>query len=365
MRGNTGNTQTAIAEWNFTVLQTGIYRVSTTWVFGHTTSRAPYSVLTGPGGTVLATREIDQRNAPNDFTAEGSVWEDISSGVTISGTTLTVRLSGANAGFRWADAVRIERIGAAPEPEIVVLDGATSITDGTGTAAFDSTTAGTPIFKTFTIQNTGNSLLTVDAATAPAGFTVMTPVPISIAAGASANFTVRLGAITTGTFSGTLSLTTNDSDEAPFDFAVTGTVVPPVQIVDNTPANSANFSTTGTWGNFNQGRDGDMRLSTAIGNTATWTFTNLAPGTYRVSTTWVSNRNNTTQAQYQVTGGTSVVTNVLNQTATPGLNLSGDATRWVDISNSVVLTGNSLTITLTSLDAKATWADAIRIERIA
>jgi hypothetical protein len=258
------------------------------------------------------------------------------------------------------------------EPEILDLDSATDLVDGVSSVSFGTAVQnGAALTKTFTVRNSGNGPLTLEPITVSgAGFSLTSANFTSgqtLAAGASVTFTVQLATATVGAFNGTVSFANSDVDENPFNFAITGTVTPgggsTAVIIDNTPTNTANFSTTGTWGNFNQGRDGDMRLSTAAGNTATWTFTNLEPGTYRISTTWVSNRNNTTQAQYQVAGGASTVTTVVNQTTTPVLNLSGDATRWSDLSSGYVLTGTTLTVTLTSLDAKATWADAVRIER--
>ncbi|HAX75012.1 MAG TPA: hypothetical protein DCY88_04045, partial [Cyanobacteria bacterium UBA11372] len=61
---------------------------------------------------------------------------------------------------------------AIPAPEIEVKDGTTDIVDGTTTAInFGSTTIGTPLVKNFTINNTGNSALSLTAPTLPTGFT--------------------------------------------------------------------------------------------------------------------------------------------------------------------------------------------------
>ncbi|MBI3469319.1 MAG: hypothetical protein HY000_40465, partial [Planctomycetes bacterium] len=53
-----------------------------------------------------------QRQAPNDFTESGSSWEFIGDVFSITGSTLTVRLSNVGAdGYVIADAIRIERVG--------------------------------------------------------------------------------------------------------------------------------------------------------------------------------------------------------------------------------------------------------------
>jgi hypothetical protein len=84
--------------------------VSAAWVaYPNRASLARYTV-TGAGGGVLASRTINQRLAPNDFSANGALWEDVGT-VTISAAgSLTVALAGQGNGALIADAVRFEYV---------------------------------------------------------------------------------------------------------------------------------------------------------------------------------------------------------------------------------------------------------------
>jgi len=120
-------------------------------------------------------------------------------------------------------------------PEIVV-EGLNDIeiTDGDNTvSAADGTNFGTilrgttPVSRTFTVTNTGDVPLMLGTISLPTGFTLTEGLDSSIAAGASDTFTVQLDADTNGTKSGHLSFSTNDSDEDPFNFRITGKVQEP------------------------------------------------------------------------------------------------------------------------------------------
>jgi predicted outer membrane repeat protein len=117
-------------------------------------------------------------------------------------------------------------------PEIEVKNGTTSILDGTTTAIdFGSTTVGSAVTKTFTINNTGTSSLSLSTPTLPTGFTVLGIFPSSIAPGSTADFQLQLNATATGNPLGTISFANNDSDENPFDFAIAGTVNPVANLI--------------------------------------------------------------------------------------------------------------------------------------
>src|SRR5205823_3986243 len=74
------------------------------------------------------------------------------------------------------------------------------------------------------VNNTGTAALTTSGLTLPTGFTLVEGLSASIAAGAFDTFTVQLDTSSTGTKSGQISFTTNDTDENPYNFSVTGTV---------------------------------------------------------------------------------------------------------------------------------------------
>jgi len=119
---------------------------------------------------------------------------------------------------------------AAP-PEITVLGNGVVIADNDTTPSlvdhtdFGSVQQGQPgISHTFTVRNDGGQTLTLGSVSVPRGFTLVEDLSSSLAPGASDTFTVRLETGSVGTFSGDVSFSTNDSDENPFNFRITGTV---------------------------------------------------------------------------------------------------------------------------------------------
>ena len=117
-------------------------------------------------------------------------------------------------------------ISTAEEPEVTVKIDSTNITDGqAGVIDFGNVSQGaTGPSLTFEVWNDGGGQLDLGAPSLPAGFTLTEPLASSIAAGASDTFTVRLDSAVAGTKSGSISFTTNDNDENPFDFPITGVV---------------------------------------------------------------------------------------------------------------------------------------------
>jgi GH25 family lysozyme M1 (1,4-beta-N-acetylmuramidase) len=118
-------------------------------------------------------------------------------------------------------------------PEVTVLRGATGITNGQlspidfGIAMQNQ--PGPSI--TFTVRNDGGAALTLGPVSVPSNYTLTEPLLSSLASGASDTFTVQLNTPSIGLFSGNVSFTTNDSDENPFTFPITGAVIP----ADTTP----------------------------------------------------------------------------------------------------------------------------------
>ncbi|MBD2724809.1 choice-of-anchor D domain-containing protein [Nostoc sp. FACHB-892] len=119
----------------------------------------------------------------------------------------------------------------APAPEIQVLNGTVDIADGSTTPIdFGNVTFGSTATKTFTIKNIGTATLNLGNLTLPNGFSLVGTRPYSLAAKGSTNITVALNTNipTPGTYGGSFSLTNNDSDESPFNFAIKGTVQAPL-----------------------------------------------------------------------------------------------------------------------------------------
>lgn len=125
---STGGDSTVV--WEFTGLTSGPYSVHVIYPEGlNRTTAAPYEIFDGTtAGTLLASPTVNQEQAPNDLTVDDGqglhTWEELASSVTITGSTLSVRLTnlanGGNTDFVIADAVRIELI---PEPSSLALLG--------------------------------------------------------------------------------------------------------------------------------------------------------------------------------------------------------------------------------------------------
>ncbi|MEN8247884.1 MAG: choice-of-anchor D domain-containing protein [Bacteroidota bacterium] len=125
----------------------------------------------------------------------------------------------------------IGNISALPEPEINVYVGpnntGTLLTDGQATAVdFESAFVGFDITLPFTIENTGATDLNITSiSTGGSDFIIIAIVtPITITAGASETFGITLRAQVAGTFNDIITIQNNDTDEAVFNFPVTGII---------------------------------------------------------------------------------------------------------------------------------------------
>ncbi|MCH7940201.1 MAG: choice-of-anchor D domain-containing protein, partial [Candidatus Marinimicrobia bacterium] len=163
----------------------------------------------------------------------------------------------------------------APQPEIqVTRPTSTDVPDG-GSVAYGSTPKGTPVDIVYTVANDGGGTLTLGAPSVPAGFSLLVaPSDTELTAGETTTFTVRLLAVGIGTFSGTVSFATSDSDENPFNFTVSGTVSPSLtfyNIWTYTITGDTFIDGTGTWdadldgadfmdGSYTRNRSGFMSL---------------------------------------------------------------------------------------------------------
>ncbi|OQY25940.1 MAG: hypothetical protein B6244_14545, partial [Candidatus Cloacimonetes bacterium 4572_55] len=158
---------------------------------------------------------------------QGDVWHEAVIDLSPFGGNIQVRFRGIT-GSWWATDIAIDDVtvcGEAPPalPEIVVSEGGTEIDDGTATPIdFGQAIVGNPVSKTFSIRNGGCSSLNVSNLILPSDYTLIGIFPSVITAGATETFQVQFDAPSEGTFSGTLQFNTNDSDENPFDFPLTG-----------------------------------------------------------------------------------------------------------------------------------------------
>ncbi|MFQ5557626.1 MAG: choice-of-anchor D domain-containing protein, partial [Acidimicrobiales bacterium] len=92
------------------------------------------------------------------------------------------------------------------------------------TADLGSIAAGDTADATVTVTNEGSADLTVSATTTTGAFSVVAGgAPFTVASGATHDVTVRFAPTTAGSFTGDLSIISNDPDESPADVSLSGT----------------------------------------------------------------------------------------------------------------------------------------------
>jgi serralysin len=123
--------------------------------------------------------------------------------------------------------------GEVAAPEINVSGNNANILDNDKTpGAADHTDFGSvafgdaPVIRSFTIHNTGGAPLAISGVTVPLGFTLIAGFPATVAAQSTATIQVQLDSNATGARKGDIVITSNDSNEATFNFTVQGDVTP-------------------------------------------------------------------------------------------------------------------------------------------
>jgi prepilin-type N-terminal cleavage/methylation domain-containing protein len=105
---------------------------------------------------------------------------------------------------------------------------------------------------------------------------------------------------------------------------------------------------------------GSYRLAAAGtgSDTATWTFSGLAPGWYDVQATWVSRSDRGTNVPYTILDGANPVGNIsADQTA---VSLAPGQVTWNDL-GTFLITGNVLAVQVSDAANGAVVADAVRV----
>ena len=148
--------------------------------------------------------------------------------------------------------------------DINIAQGGTAIPDGTGEYDFGDVDAGNTLDVVFTLENTGEVelLLTEEpkvmlTGTGASSYTV-TQQPVSpVAPDSSTQFTVRFYPLSGGEKSAAVEIGSNDPDENPYNFALTGTGIIPdaPSVTGETPT----LDTTPTWSWSSGGGTGTYR----------------------------------------------------------------------------------------------------------
>ena len=107
-------------------------------------------------------------------------------------------------------------------PLVSILNGSTSTATANHTD-FGSVNTSSALGRTFTIQNTGNDVLTITNITSNNATFVVSNVPTTVAANSSATFTLTFTPTATGAQNATITVLNNDCDEANYTFNISGT----------------------------------------------------------------------------------------------------------------------------------------------
>ena len=125
------------------------------------------------------------------------------------------------------------------------------------------------------------------------------------------------------------------------------------------------FSTTGTWTNLTSAGFGlDEHYASGVGaDVATWTFTGLAPGPYRISTNWLPTANRATNSPFSYYDNTTLLgTTTINQQNSPSSLTDCFNVGWQDIAVSGQINSGTLQVKLSDNANGFVIADAIRVE---
>lgn len=158
---------------------------------------------------------------------------------------------------------------------ITIMDNDTTPSTADGTS-FGSTVIGTPIIKTFTIHNQGTTNLvlsgpvTLTDVSAPQEFVISQPAITTIPAGGSTTFTVTFNSAVAGTFTNTINIGSNDTDEALYNFNIVATAT-------NTPTTGGTVFNPGEL--IFVGYDGQINGSGTADEYLVATLVDMLPGT--------------------------------------------------------------------------------------
>ena len=287
-----------------------------------------------------------------------------------------MRLTDNANGYLTADAVRIVSGGVGSQtPEIDVAGYDHSIADDDNSPSLDDATDFSIVnvnssssLHEFKVTNTGNGPLHLggspraDHGAAAGDFSVVAYPDFTIAPGATGTFTVLFHPTVDGLREATISLLSDDADEAIYNFdirGIGGSAAPSLVVMDD---GDDGFVSAGQWASTNHqlAYGGDF-LASAPGSgsdRAYWNFTNLGPGTYEVFANWIGAGNQATNAPFTVSNGNGVsfVTLVNQQNNSAGIHGTSLGT--------IVVNNGQLSVALSDNANGLVVADNIVITRL-
>jgi hypothetical protein len=147
-------------------------------------------------------------------------------------------------------------------PSISLKDGSTTLSNG-GSDSFGTVSQGSSDTRTYTVTNQGGNTLSVSAISLPSGYSLQTSLPLNIGPGNSSTFVVSMSTTAVGTFSGTMSVTSNSAQNNPFNVSLSGTVTAPAAPVMSLADGSTTISNGGSdsFGSVSQGSSDNKTLT--------------------------------------------------------------------------------------------------------
>jgi alpha-tubulin suppressor-like RCC1 family protein len=113
------------------------------------------------------------------------------------------------------------------------------IASGTRTFYFPQTATGLPLTSNFTVLNLGTGPLVVHGVSVPAGFSIGSSIPFTVAPGQSFQLPLILNTSITGELAGTLRIFSNDAENSEFTVSLTGSVLSDQNDTDGDGLNDA------------------------------------------------------------------------------------------------------------------------------
>lgn len=252
-------------------------------------------------------------------------------------------------------------VSGAPLLKVHVGNTPVGVTDRGGVDAIDFGAApvAVEVAKNVTVTNTGTESVTLRSPIkTPLGFTVQRLFETNtLAPGRSTTFVLALNSSLAGPLSGRVTFETSAGTAS---IPVRGVAFgpPALRIVK---AGDPGFRTTGRWT-----LAGAVAQAAPAGKgaaLATWTFTGLVPGQYRVATTWNADARLASNARFTVLNDTTPFTPVaVNQKDAPA-DFRDAGTGWKTL-GTYTTTADTLAVRLSDRADGAVLADAVRIERV-